>query len=100
MERGQAVADPDDVATWARVAGANSSTLSDLVTRADAAANQMGTWQAVLGQGIATRQRKLARINAESTRHREFDPNLIGGAAPDPTVRIESPRRTGAAAGV
>lgn len=88
MERGQTAADPDDVATWARVAGADSNTIADLVTRAEAAANQMGTWQAVLGQGAATRQRELAQINAESTRHREFDPHLIGGLLQTPPYAL------------
>lgn len=90
MERGQTAADPDDVAAWARLAGADPGTIAGLVARAEDAASQMRTWPAVLGQGLATRQREVAQINAASTRHREFDQNMIGGLLQTPPYAMRA----------
>lgn len=84
MERGQTAADPDDVAAWARVAGADPATTASLVVRAEDAASQMRAWPTVLRHGLATRQQEVAQINAASTQHREFDQNLIGGLLQTP----------------
>jgi transcriptional regulator with XRE-family HTH domain len=84
MERGQTAADPEDVAIWARTAGADTGTVAELMARAEDAASQMHSWPMVLGKSLATRQREVAQINTASARHREFDQNLIGGLLQTP----------------
>jgi transcriptional regulator with XRE-family HTH domain len=88
MERGQTAADPDDVGAWARATGADEGTAAGLVTQAEAAANQMRSWQTVHGQGLASRQREVADINAAMTRHREFAPDVVPGLLQIPGYAI------------
>jgi transcriptional regulator with XRE-family HTH domain len=79
MERGETAADPGDVAAWAGAADADADAAAGLVAQAEAAAGQMRSWQAVHGQGLASRQREIAGINAAMTRHREFAPDVVPG---------------------
>jgi transcriptional regulator with XRE-family HTH domain len=88
MERGETAADPGDVAAWAGAAGADADTAAGLVTQAEAAAGQMRSWQAVHGQGLASRQREIAGINAAMTRHREFAPDVVPGLLQTPLYAI------------
>ena len=93
MERGQTLAEPDDVAAWTRATGTDPATSAELVARAEAAASQMRTWQAVHGQGLPGRQREVAQLNAQATRHREFAPDVIPGLLQTPmyALRILAP---------
>ena len=84
MERGSTAADPDDVAEWARSTGADAGVAADLATQAELAANQMQSWQAVHGRGLATRQREVAELNAAMVRHREFAPDVVPGLLQTP----------------
>lgn len=88
MERGQTAADPGDVAAWARATGTDADTAAGLVTLAEAASNQMRSWQAVHGQGLASRQREIAEINTAMTRHREFAPDVVPGLLQTPPYAI------------
>jgi transcriptional regulator with XRE-family HTH domain len=84
MERGQTAADPDDVAAWARAAGASDAVTADLVADAEMAVNQMRSWRAVHGGGLASRQREIAKMNTAVTRHREFAPDVAPGLLQTP----------------
>jgi transcriptional regulator with XRE-family HTH domain len=88
MERGQTLAEPEDVQAWAQATGADPSTASNLVARAEAAASQMRTWQNVHGQGLPGRQREVAQINASAARHREFAPDVIPGLLQTPLYAL------------
>lgn len=87
MERGQTAADPDDVAAWARATSADADATAGLVAQATAA-NQMRSWRTVHGQGLASRQREIAEINAAMMRHREFAPAVVPGLLQTPLYAI------------
>jgi transcriptional regulator with XRE-family HTH domain len=84
MERGATAADPADVAAWAQAVGADEGAAAELVTHAEIAANQMRSWRAVHGEGLAARQREVADINTTVTRHREFAPDVVPGLLQTP----------------
>jgi transcriptional regulator with XRE-family HTH domain len=79
MERAQAPADPDDVAAWARATGADPGRAAELIALAAAVADQMRSWRAVHGRGLAATQRQLAEIHQAMTGYREFAPYAVPG---------------------
>ena len=79
MERGQTPADPDDVAAWSRTTGADDAQGAELVALAVTVADQMRSWRAVHGRGLAATQRQLAGIHQAMTSYREFAPYGVPG---------------------
>ena len=79
VERGQSVADPEDVAAWAAASGAAATYADELVGLAETIADQMKTWRTVHGQGLTATQRQLAAIHSAMTGYREFCPYAIPG---------------------
>lgn len=84
MERGSTTADPVDVAAWTSALGTEPDVAANLATQAELAANQMRSWQAVHGRGLASRQREIAEMNAAMVRHREFAPDVVPGLLQTP----------------
>ncbi len=84
MERGSTAADPVDVAAWTSALGTEPDVAANLATQAELAANQMRSWQAVHGRGLASRQREIAEMNAAMVRHREFAPDVVPGLLQTP----------------
>lgn len=79
VERGQSVADPDDVTAWAAAVGVPDVRAAELAATAAAVADEMKSWRAVHGRGLADTQRQLQERHAALTGYREFAPYAVPG---------------------
>lgn len=77
MERGRTRADPDDVTAWAQATGASPAYAVELATLATVVADQMRSWHAPYGRGVAATRRQLAVIHQTMTGYREFAPYVV-----------------------
>lgn len=84
MERAVTPADPDDVAAWARAAGADPDFAAELVSLAGTVADQMRSWRAIHGRGLAATQQEIARMHEEAVRFCEFAPYAVPGLLQTP----------------
>jgi transcriptional regulator with XRE-family HTH domain len=84
IERGSVSATAADVEAWAQAVNAPASVRDELSELAYEAWSQSRSWRASHRQGIAARQREMARLERDSAGLRQFQPEAIPGLLQSP----------------